>query len=106
MLSLKNFFASIYDAKLAGCRNTGKPEGEALRSALEKAGFVVTRYEQGAKCEAVKGSVILEVTRLPWGGKSFSIVVGGRHNRRVGHLKTDKLNEAIAFADTAQYLAE
>lgn len=107
MLDLKNFFASIYDdAKLAASPETGKRDGEALRSALEKAGYVITRYEQGGKCEAAKGNVVIQVNRFPWGDSTFSVVVGGRHSKRVGHLNTHKLNEAIAFADTAQYLAK
>ena len=107
MSGVKNILASLYGNKFTGSLETLKREWQQFRSTLEDAGFVVARDGQGAqKLSAAKGNVILEVSELPWGGKTFSIVVGGRNRTRLSHMFTGSLSEAITFADAAQYLAK
>lgn len=107
MTSVKNILASLYGNKFSGSLETLKREWQEFRNVLEDAGFAVARDGQGAqKLSAAKGNVILEVSELPWGGKTFSIIVNGRNRIRVNHLFTGRLSEAIAFADAAQFLAK
>ncbi|SMC80419.1 hypothetical protein [Sporomusa malonica] len=112
MSNVKNSLASLYEKKLTSILETINSECNDYRSVLENSGFTVTCDEHPAKYEAAqnlmaaKGNVVLEVSQLLRGGKTFSVIVKDGDHERTMRLFTGRLDEAIAFADAAQYLVK
>lgn len=111
-MSNVNNLASLYEIKLTSIFETVNKECNEYRSVLENSGFTVSFDEHPAKYEAAqnliatKGNIVLEVSQLLRGGKTFSVIVKDGDRTRTMRLFTDRIDEAIAFADTAQYLVE
>ena len=112
MTNIKNSLASLDNVKFAGILEAINTEGNDYQSVLEDSGFTVTRDKYPARHEAAqnliaeKGNVILEVSQLLEGGKTFSVIVREGDREKTVRLFTDRLDEAIAFADAAQYLVK
>ena len=112
MANTKSGLASLYDTKINKIFETVKTERDDLQKALENAGFTVTRDDHPLKYEAThslianKGNVTLEVSQLLRGGKTFSVIIKDGNGEKSLRLFTDKLEEAMAHAEAAQYLVK
>ncbi len=108
---MANILAKLYERKLARIGKRLSSDRREYRTALEKAGFTVgsgrypARFEAAESLVARKGDVVLEVSQLLRGGSAFSVSLNGESRRKTVRLFTGRLDEAIAFADAAQYLA-
>lgn len=112
MAIIQKSLASLYETKLTRIRETLRREQGENRRILENAGFTVEYEDQPARPEAAqnliaaKGGVVLRVSQLLRGGKTFAVTVKDGGREKTMRLLTDKLVEAIAFADAARYLAK
>ena len=108
---MKNMLGSLYEKKLAAIGSVRTREQGRYRTVLEESGFKVSRrhsphrFEAADSLVAEKGNVILEVVQLLRGGSAFSVIVKRGERRKRVSLFTGRLEEAIAYADAAQYLA-
>jgi hypothetical protein len=108
---MADFLAKIYERKLAGIWKILSSERREYCTVLERAGFTVESgrspggFAAAGNLVARKGDVVLEVSQPLRGRSAFSVSLKGGTSRRTVRLSTNRLDEAIAFADTAQYLA-
>jgi len=89
MNGAKISLAALYETKIAGTSENIRRDRREYRRILEKSGFTVRQDERPARLEAAqnliaeKGGVVLEVSQLLRGGKTFSVTASDGSRIRI-----------------------